>query len=196
MLASITPLGERGRRSRWPLTVTAYAVASVAAAAALGTGLGLLGAAVPLPGRPAVLVAGLLAGAAADATGLAPRGPRRQVNEDWLARYRGWVYGAGFGAQLGVGIATIIPTAAVLGVGLAAFLAGRPAAGAVIGAVFGLARAAPVLGLRRVDTPAALHRAFRGLERGRRAAGRATVAGQAALGLLGLATLVAAGWPG
>lgn len=33
-------------------------------------------------------------------------GPARQVDEDWLARYRGWVYGAGFGTQLGLGVVT------------------------------------------------------------------------------------------
>ena len=38
---------------------------------------------------------------------------RRQVNEDWLHRYRGGVYGFGFGFQLGLGVATIVTTAAV-----------------------------------------------------------------------------------
>ena len=31
---------------------------------------------------------------------------QRQVNEDWLVEFRGWVYGFGFGAQLGAGVAT------------------------------------------------------------------------------------------
>ena len=39
-------------------------------------------------------------------------GPRRQVDENWLATYRGWVYGAGFGAQLGVAFATIVTASA------------------------------------------------------------------------------------
>ena len=38
---------------------------------------------------------------------------RRQVNEDWMGRYRGWVYGGAFGAQLGSGVATIVTSAAV-----------------------------------------------------------------------------------
>ena len=38
---------------------------------------------------------------------------RRQVNEDWMGRYRGWVYGVAFGAQLGTGVATIVTSAAV-----------------------------------------------------------------------------------
>jgi hypothetical protein len=28
---------------------------------------------------------------------------QRQVDERWLTTYRGWVYGAGFGFQLGAG---------------------------------------------------------------------------------------------
>ena len=39
-------------------------------------------------------------------------GPRRQVNERWLDEYRGWVYGLGFGAQLGLGVTTVITSAA------------------------------------------------------------------------------------
>ena len=33
------------------------------------------------------------------------------VHEQWLTRYRGWVYGVGFGAQLGFGLVTIITSA-------------------------------------------------------------------------------------
>ena len=43
MLSSITPLGERGRAARWPLTTAAYLTASVLAGAALGAALGGLG---------------------------------------------------------------------------------------------------------------------------------------------------------
>ena len=39
-------------------------------------------------------------------------GPRRQVNERWLDEYRGWVYGLGFGAQLGLGVSTVVSSAA------------------------------------------------------------------------------------
>ena len=53
----------------------------------------------------------------------------RQVNELWLGKFRSWVYGVGFGWQIGVGFATYIMTAAVyLTVALAA-LTGRPAGG-------------------------------------------------------------------
>ena len=40
-------------------------------------------------------------------------GPRRQVDERWLDRYRGWVYGVGYGSQLGLGIVTVVIVAFV-----------------------------------------------------------------------------------
>src|SRR5512135_756112 len=104
MLASITPLGERGRHRRWGATVTAYAVGSTLVGGAVGGLLGTVGAATL--GRvapPPVLLLGLAAvfcvvGAAADVGLLGPLPTvHRQVNEDWLDRYRGWVYGLGFG---------------------------------------------------------------------------------------------------
>ena len=80
----------------------------------------------------------------------------RQVNERWLDAYRPWVYGAGFGFQIGCGLATYITTAAVY---LAVVLAGlttRPAVALVVGAAFGLVRGLAVTLTRRLHTPAAL----------------------------------------
>ena len=37
----------------------------------------------------------------------------RQVNERWLDQFRPWVYGAGFGWQIGAGLVTYIKTAAL-----------------------------------------------------------------------------------
>ena len=37
----------------------------------------------------------------------------RQVNEQWLDHYRPWLYGVGFGWQIGCGLATYIMTASV-----------------------------------------------------------------------------------
>ena len=45
--------------------------------------------------------------------GFAPPFFKRQVNEYWLGRYRAWVYGSGFGWQIGAGVTTYIMTAAV-----------------------------------------------------------------------------------
>ena len=70
-----------------------------------------------------------------DATPLGRRLPttRRQVNEDWMARYRGWVYGVAFGAQLSVGVATVVTSAAIYAAALGALLCGTAAAGAAVG---------------------------------------------------------------
>ena len=46
----------------------------------------------------------------------------RQVNERWLDDYRGWVYGIGYGFQLGMGVVTIVTSATTYLAFLAAFL--------------------------------------------------------------------------
>src|SRR5258706_27335 len=154
MLASISPLGERARRQQWLVTVGWYIGASVLGASLLGAATGALGALV-LPASTAVW-AGAVAvlGIVAIATDLG-RIPlvsiRRQVNEDWMARYRGWVYGAGFGLQLGLGVVTIVTTASgyvTVGVEL---LSRSAISGALVGAAFGLARSLPMLTLARAD---------------------------------------------
>jgi hypothetical protein len=208
MLASIHPLGERARYNRWSVTAGAYLLGSVASGAAAGALAALfgrlaLGAAHPTARQvwTAVGALCLLAGAL-DLAGRAPSGWRRQVNEDWLGAYRGWVYGGGFGLQLGTGFATILVSASVPLVFVLAALSGAWAAapvsavhawgsgvasaagsGLVIGAVFGSARAVPVLALFGVDRPTRLRAFHRAMERGRVAASRLTGAGTAALGV-------------
>jgi hypothetical protein len=154
MLASISPLGERARRQQWLVTIGWYISASVLGAALLGAAVGALGGLV-LPASTAVwagavAVLGIFA-IATDVGRLPLVSIRRQVNEDWMARYRGWVYGAGFGLQLGLGVVTIVTTASVyvtLGVEL---LSRSAVSGALVGAAFGLARSLPVLALARAD---------------------------------------------
>jgi hypothetical protein len=159
MLGSITPLGERGRGQRWGVTVTAHVLGAVLAGAAMGAVLGGLGAvafgSVPSAWRVLVLVVGVVLAVGLDLA-VGPRrlpGPRRQVNEDWLHRYRGWVYGAAFGAQLGVGVATFVTTATVYAALVAGLLTASPALGAVVGGAFGLARGASVLASAGVRAP-------------------------------------------
>jgi hypothetical protein len=169
MLSSITPLGERGRASRWSVTVTAHLVGSAAGGTVLGVLLGTIGLLLPrsIPLALAVLV--VLAGATVAAeTGRLRRFPswHRQVDEDWMHRYRGWVYGLGYGAQLGVGVVTIV-TSPVLYLAMGFMVAaGGPVAGGLLGLVFGLVRALPLLGVRSVTTPQRLAALHRRLERG------------------------------
>jgi hypothetical protein len=90
---------------------------------------------------------------------------RRQVDEAWLARYRGWVYGLGFGVQLGLGVVTIVTSSTVYATVVLAALTGSVPGGALLGLVFGGVRALPVLALRRVQDRTELHRVFARLER-------------------------------
>ncbi|MGA2009472.1 MAG: hypothetical protein ABSH51_02900 [Solirubrobacteraceae bacterium] len=172
MLASITPLGERSRGFSWRLTATAFAVAAVAAGALAGAALGAIGSLLPggSSWRGVVLAAALVVAAVCDATPLRRRLPssRRQVNEDWLRRYRGWVYGAGFGAQFGLGVATIVTSAAVYAAVAATLLCGSVAVGALIGAGFGVVRALSLVPAGAARDPAALFALHRRLERAQR----------------------------
>lgn len=157
MLASINPLGERSRERRWGVTVAAYLTGSTAAAALLGAVLGTVGHALPLgPGATALLVVALSAVALAldvGVGGLRLPTVHRQVDKDWLGRYRGWVVGVGFGVQLGLGVVTIVNTAAVYLMLALALLTGSAAAGATVGATFGLVRALVILVVARVRRP-------------------------------------------
>ena len=144
MLGSITPLGERGRGSRWGRTVTAY-VARLARWRGSSPG-----AALGCAGRPCSRVRARarrrgwacwpswwplgLAARPRRALGLRLPTVHRQVNEDWMVRYRGWVYGLGFGLQLGTGVVTVVTTSAVYAMWVAALLSGRRRPGALIGA--------------------------------------------------------------
>ncbi len=167
MLASITPLGERGRGGWWPRTVTAYVVGSAAGGAVMGAALGALGRPLVSLPRPAVVAAvgvGAVAAAAVDTTRRVPT-VRRQVDETWLVTYRDWVYGAGFGLQLGFGAVTIVTSASVYLTWLLELLSGAVTAGLVVGSVFGIVRALPLLAFAGVVTPAQLRLRHRTLAR-------------------------------
>jgi hypothetical protein len=167
MLASITPLGERGRHRSWSVTVTAFLLGSAAAGALLGALIGAVGALlIPASAgsqpRLAALALAALAALALDASGTVP-GPARQVNERWLDEYRGWVYGAGFGAQLGAGVFTVVTSAATYVALLAALISGGSARGAAVVGAYGVIRGLTPLAAARVRSPGqllALHRAL------------------------------------
>lgn len=165
MLSSITPLGERGRNNRWWVTAVAYVAGSMAGGALIGTvcgGLGSLAPRAPLVALAALAVVALL-GVLAELgmAGLRVPTNHRQVNERWLDLYRGWVYGVGFGFQLGLGVITIVTSAATYVVLAAAVFAHSAVGGLAVGATFGLARSLPVLLTASARTPGdlrALHR--------------------------------------
>jgi hypothetical protein len=170
MLSSIHPLGERGRSNRWGRTVTAHVIGSAAGGALVGVLLGSVGAlldatGLPVRGRAAVVLPLALVATWVDARGWPrwlPR-PRRQVDERWLNAYRGWVYGAGFGFQLGMGVVTIVTAATIYLLGAAIVAIGSPLAGVLIGGAYGLARGLTILAGRSIRTPerlVAFHRAL------------------------------------
>src|SRR4051794_7774462 len=163
MLASIHPLGERARHSRWWLTTTAYFAGSAVGGALLGAVAGMTGSLLRLSLSPWAVAAVCVMIVALDLVGVPSW--HRQVNEDWLHRYRGWVYGGGFGFQLGMGVVTIVTTAAVYAVIALGALSGSVVIGLFLGAVFGLSRSLPVLVAARVRRPEQLRRLHAALAR-------------------------------
>ncbi len=163
MLSSITPMTEAGRGNRFGVTARWFVVGGVVG----GLTLGLLaaGGAVLLAladlsdqARWGIGAAAAVATASLDLGVFGVELPifKRQVDDAWLRRYRGWVYGAGFGWQIGFGVATYIMTAGVfLTIGLAV-LGASPAAAIAIGVTFGLVRGSAVFIGRSATTPAAL----------------------------------------
>jgi hypothetical protein len=188
MLASITPLGERGRQSHWSITATAFVLAAVAAGVLIGALAGAAGAPLldGLAGTRTRLLALGVAALAAIALEITPRalpGPSRQVDERWLDQFRGWVYGLGYGGQLGLGVATIVSSASTYLALVAAVLVAEPGRGALVMGCFGLVRGLSLLAGAYVQTPHQLFLLHRRLERGRplaRVAGLLVMAGIAA----------------
>lgn len=170
MLATITPLAERGRGHRYRTTATWFVVGSVLGGASLGIVMALFASAVgALGASPSELASvAVLAGVvtvAADARIGGFRLPvhHRQVNERWLDQFRPWVYGAGFGWQIGTGLATYIKTSAVYLTIVLAALTGSPEVALLVGVLFGLVRGLAVFLGRRITTTEALadfHRRF------------------------------------
>jgi hypothetical protein len=136
----------------------------------------------------ALVAASALAAGAIDAhvLGFGPPFLRRQVNEDWLAKYRPWVYGGGFGWQIGAGLTTYVMTAAVPLVVVVGALSGSPAAAFWLGLGFGLTRGLAVLLGAPLRTHAALlafHRRFAATAEPVR---QAVIAVQLAVGVAGV----------
>ena len=196
MLSSITPLGERGRGNRWGTTVAWFVTGSTLGGAILGAAVGLVGEGLGRVASDRVRLVAVVALAVAalvlDATrrpGLVPSW-RRQVDERWMDEYRAWVYGLGWGAQLGAGVLTIVTAAGTyLVVALAALLGSLPA-GVALGATFGLTRGLTLLTARGLSTPAALQSLHQRLQPHRNRAATALLAAEALVAATATAALL------
>jgi hypothetical protein len=201
MLASINPLGERSRNRRWGASFAWYLAGSIAGGLTMGVVFGALGVALFARFDPTetvvgvlVLVAGLV-GVAFETHVFGLRLPTiiRQVDENWLGRYRAWLYAGGFGYQLGLGVVTVVTSAGVYLTWILCTLSGSVWGGIVIGAAFGLVRALPLLWVARVDGPASLRGALRAFNARAPLASRAAMVSVVLVPVLALAALAFGG---
>ena len=163
MLTSLSPLGERARNSHWSVTAAWHLLGTAAGGASVGAAAGLVGIATDgIHASPttamAILAFGIAVALMVDAGLVRVPKVQRQVNEDWIYRYRGWVYGFGFGFQLGFAVVTVATTAAVYAMLLAIVLAQSMWVGVVVGVAFGLTRGLTLLITSHATTPEALAR--------------------------------------
>lgn len=183
MLSTITPIGEHGRGNRYATTARWYVFGAALGGLCLGAAGAALGLVVTAHGTTRLVVISLaaLVAAASDVRvgGRALPTHRRQVNERWLDQYRSWVYGAGFGWQIGTGVATYITTAAVYLFVVLAVVAGSPVVSLAGGVVFGATRGLAVLLTRAVSTPAALQELHRSVHAAGPSLHRAVIAVEA-----------------
>jgi hypothetical protein len=197
MLSTITPIGERGRNHRYYSSAAWFVAGAVLGGATLGAGAALLAAGVAAldPSGEALVGAAAVLAAVTLASDLQLGGFRlpshtRLVHETWLDRYRSWVYGGGFGWQIGVGLATYVTTAAVYLMIVLAALTSSPLAAFSIMTGFGVVRGLAVLLGRRLTTPQRMKDLHRRLEELLPTAQRAVVLVQAAV----LAVASGAAW--
>ena len=193
MLSQITPIGEASRGNRYRTTALWYVAGSVLGGLSLGAVMALLASvvhALDVSFTVALAIASGVAmlGAIVDSgvLGFAPPFFLRQVNEDWLGKYRAWLYGSGFGWQVGAGVATYIMTAAVFVTIAFGALGASPIAALVLGGGFGLARGLTVYLTARAHNTAelfAIHRKFDALGEPVR---RAVIVVQLAVGVVAI----------
>jgi hypothetical protein len=169
MLSSIHPLGERAKGNRFGVTAGAFVAGAVIGGATTGALVALLS--IPVGAlTPTAVATGLIAVVACGAavferTGRSLPSVPRQVDEDWLNQYRGWVYGLGFGFQLGAGVLTHITAAAIYVALAAALLSAHPVAALAIMTIFGFVRGLTLLPARSIASPQRLVEFHRRLHR-------------------------------
>jgi hypothetical protein len=198
MLSTITPFAERSRGHRYAVTAAWFVAGSVLGGITLGGLAAGLGTAIAATGVSAdsawlagivALAAAVTAAVDADVFGKVIPIWRRQVNDQWLARYRSWVYGLGFGWQIGVGIATYVMTAAVFLLVLMGATTISPVDAVALGVLFGLVRGLAVLLTARADTPARLRVLHQRFDSAGPSVRVAVIAVQAGVALVVLAVL-------
>ena len=152
MLSQITPVGEAGRNQRYRRTASWFIIGALTGGLTIGgaaAAFAVVVGTVDMSHQAAIAIGAACAFVTAvvdtRVLGFGPPFIRRQVNEDWLSRYRPWVYGGGFGWQIGTGLVTYVMTAAVPLVVVFAALTAQPWAALTVGVVFGLARGLAVL---------------------------------------------------
>ncbi len=163
MLSTITPLAERLRGHSYGVTASWFVLGSMAGGASLGVLCALgavlvhavgLGTTFALWSSATVGVIALLADGNVRGFNL-PAIPR-QVNEQWVDRYRPIVYGIGFGWQIGAGFTTYVMTAANYVLVSIAISSGSPLTAFSLCVLFGIARGAGILVGSGVTTTAKL----------------------------------------
>lgn len=172
MLSTITPVTEQGRGRRYAATVPWYLLGALAGGATLGGVAALASIPVGAAAVPEITVFAII-GLFAVVSIFSDLGvggfqlPRhkRQVDRLWLDHYRSWVYGTGFGWQIGVGLATYIVTTGVYLTVLIAVLTGSPIRALTIGLLFGGVRGLAIFLGARATTLEKLHALHRGLTR-------------------------------
>jgi hypothetical protein len=190
MLSTITPIGERGRDNRFGATATWYVIGATLGGLTVGA-IVALPALVPVPrdvAAPLVAVAALIA-MCSDGRVFGRSLPihKRQVNERWLDHYRGWVYGVGFGWQIGTGVATYIMSAATYLLLVVPALV-SPGLALAAWTTFGCTRGLTVLVTRHVRTPAQLQAIHLRLDNGASAIRYALVVAEGVLLVFACAT--------
>lgn len=163
MLSAITPMTEAGRGNRFNVTAGWFVLGAIVGGLSLGVlaagaAAGLAALELATTSRVGIAAALAMACASIDLGIFGIDLPlfKRQVNDAWLRRYRSWVYGSGFGWQIGFGVATYIMTAGVLLTIALAVLTASPVQAVAIGLTFGLIRGSAVFIGRSATSPAAL----------------------------------------
>jgi hypothetical protein len=166
--------------------VVGFWIGAILAGLAVFAVAGLLGSLVGLDRfNPWLSLVVIAAAAILDLAGVRPLGPHRQVDEDWLGRYRDWVIGFGFGFQLGLGFVTIVPRFGYWAILVVAASLGLPEA-ALIGAGYGVGRSLLLITGRRIVSTGALAELMRRFSRAEPVARRVSMAAYGMVILIGV----------